>query len=146
MNAYSSDNLYAVDTNSGTGTQTTCASTRKDRHIYYSFNINLPPSAIINGLEVRLEAKAENTNGSPHFCVQVSWDGGLTWTSAKISNNLTTNDALYTLGSANDTWGHAWTSGQLSNSSFRIQLVSIASNTTRDFSLDCVAVNVFYQP
>jgi hypothetical protein len=145
-NAYQSDNLYALDTNSGTNTQTTCTSMGKDRHIYSDFNINLPPAAAIHGLVVRLEAKADNTAGSPRFCIQVSWDSGVTWSLAKTSANLTRNDALYTLGDASDNWGHAWTTGQLANSSFRLRLVSVASNTSRDFSLDWVSVNVYYQP
>jgi hypothetical protein len=145
-NAYLSDNLYAVDNNSGTGTQTNCASNRKDRHIYYNFNLNIPTSAVIRGLEVRLEAKADSTSGSPRFCVQVSWDGGVSWTAAKTSANLTTSDALYTLGGATDTWGRSWTAGQFGNANFRVRLVSVASSTARDFSLDWVAVNVYYQP
>jgi hypothetical protein len=145
-NAYLSDNLYAVDNNSGTGTQTSCASIRKDRHIYYNFNLNIPTSAVIRGLEVRLEAKADSTSGSPRFCVQVSWDGGASWTAAKTSANLTTSDALYTLGGPTDTWGRSWTAGQFANTSFRVRLVSVASSTARDFSLDWVAVNVYYQP
>jgi subtilisin family serine protease len=145
-NAYLSDNLYAVDNNSGTGTQTSCTSNRKDRHIYYNFNLNIPTSATISGLEVRLEAKADSTSGSPRFCVQVSWDGGVSWTAAKTSANLTTSDALYTLGGPTDTWGRSWTAGQFANTSFRVRLVSVASSTARDFSLDWVAVNVYYQP
>jgi hypothetical protein len=145
-NAYSSDNLYAVDNNSGTSTQTSCTSTRKDRHIFYNFNLNVPTSAIIRGLEVRLEAKADSTTGTPRFCIDVSWDGGVTWTSAKTSAALTTSDAVYILGSSTDTWGRTWTAGQFANTSFRVRLVSVAKSTDRDFSLDWVGVNVYYQP
>ncbi len=145
-NAYADDTSYAVDTNSGTGTSTSCTSTAKDRHIYYNYNISLPSGATINGIEVRLDAYADRTAGSPKICVQLSWDGGVTWTAAKTTATLSTSQATYTLGTSTDAWGRAWTAAQLGNSNFRVRLVNIASNTSRDFYLDYAAVRVTYQP
>ena len=101
---------------------------------------------MIKGIQVRLDARADATSGSPKICVQLSWDGGTTWTTAKSTTTLSTTEATYTLGSTSDTWGRTWTSGNFSNANFRIRVIDVASNTSRDFFLDYVAVNVTYQP
>ena len=101
---------------------------------------------MIQGIQVRLDARADATGGSPKVCVQLSWDGGTTWTRAKSTTTLSTTEATYTLGSISDTWGRTWTSGNFSNTNFRIRVIDVASNTSRDFFLDYVAVNVAYQP
>ncbi|NTU86245.1 MAG: DUF4082 domain-containing protein, partial [Chloroflexales bacterium] len=78
-------------------------------------------------------------------CVQLSWDGGTTWTTAKTSANLTTTEASYILGGTADTWGRTWSDANFSNTNFRVRIIPIASNTSRDFSLDWAAVQVNYQ-
>jgi hypothetical protein len=105
----------------------------------------VPGGATINGIEVRLDARADSTAGSPRICVQLSWDGGASWTSALQTGTLTTSEATYTLGGAANTWGRAWGSADLSNANFRVRVINVASNTSRDFSLDWVAVRVTYQ-
>ncbi|MBI3361028.1 MAG: hypothetical protein HY023_07950 [Chloroflexi bacterium] len=93
---------------------------------------------------MRLDAKADSTSGAPKMCVQLSWDGGATWTTAKSTATLTTGEVTYTLGTTTDTWGRAWSAGEFAN--FRVRVIDVASSTARDFSLDWVAVRVTYQP
>jgi hypothetical protein len=143
-NAHANDGVFAVDNNSGTGTQTSCTSNRKDKHIYRDYNFGFSASAI-NGIEVRLDAKVDSTSNAPKLCVQLSWDGGTTWTTAKSTPTLTTSEATYILGGNSDTWGRTWTSANFSNANFRVRVISVASSTARDFSLDWIAVNVHYQ-
>lgn len=145
-NAYASDGLFAVDTNSGTGTSTSCTSSGKDKHLFYNYGLSIPTGATIKGIEVRLDAKVDSTSGSPKLCVQLSWDGGASWTAAKSTARLTTSGATYMLGSATDTWGRSWTVGNVTDANFRVRLISVASSTSRDFSLDWIAVQVTYQP
>jgi hypothetical protein len=145
-NAYANDSLVATDTNSGTNTNTSCTDNGKDKHRYYNYNFNIPATAVIQGIQVRLDARADATSGSPKICVQLSWNGGTTWTTAKSTTNLGTTEATYTLGNISDTWGRTWTPGNFSNANFRIRVIDVASNTSRDFFLDYVAVNVMYQP
>jgi hypothetical protein len=145
-NAYINDSSVATDTNSGTNNNTSCTNNGKDKHRYYNYNFNIPATAVIQGIQVRLDARADATGGSPKVCVQLSWDGGTTWTRAKSTTTLSTTEATYTLGSISDTWGRTWTSGNFSNTNFRIRVIDVASNTSRDFFLDYVAVNVAYQP
>ena len=144
-NAYANDGLFALDNNSGTNTNTSCTNTGKDKHLFYNFSVNLPGTAVVQGIEVRLDGKADSTTGSPKFCVQLSWNGGTTWTAVKSTATLSTAELTYILGSATDTWGRTWAVGNFSNTNLRVRVIDIASATARDFSLDWVAVRVTYR-
>jgi hypothetical protein len=50
------------------------------------------------------------------------------------------------LGGAADIWGRAWASGDFSNTNFRVRITDVASSTSRDFSLDWIALQVSYTP
>jgi hypothetical protein len=145
-NAYVNDSSVAIDTDSGTNSNTSCTNNGKDKHRYYNYNFNLPATAVIQGIQVRLDARSDSTSGSPKLCVQLSWDGGTTWTTAMSTPLLGTTEATYTLGSISDTWGRTWTPANFNNASFRLRVINIASNSSRDFFLDYAAVNVTYQP
>ncbi len=145
-NAYAADGLFAVDTNSGNGTSTSCTSNAKDKHIFYNYNFNLSGTAVVKGIEVKLTGKADSTSGAPKFCIQLSYNGGTTWTTAKSTTTLSTTNTAFTLGTSSDTWGRAWAPGEFSNGSFRVRIIDVSSNTSRDFSLDAIAVQVTYQP
>jgi hypothetical protein len=142
-NAYANDGVFALDNNSGTNSNTSCTNAGKDKHVFYTFNLAIP-GTMIDGMEVRLDAKADATVGSPKLCLQLSWDGGVTWTSAKSTPTLTTREATYVLGSGVDKWGRSWTTSNLSNANFRLRVIDVAGNTSRDFSLDWVALRVTY--
>jgi hypothetical protein len=144
-NAFANDGLFAVDT-SGTNNNTSCTSNRKDRHIFYNYGLSIPGGATITGIEVRLDGRADSTAGAPKFCVQVSWNSGTSWTTAKSTSTLTTNEATYLLGGAADTWGRTWASGNFSDANLRVRITDVASSTSRDFSLDWIAVQVSYTP
>jgi len=143
--AYGNDTNYAVDTDSGTNTNTGCGDTGKDRHIYYNYGISVPGTNTVTGIEVRLDARVDSTSSTTRrMCVQLSWDGGATWTTAKQTSNLGTSQATYTLGANGDTWGRTWTLSELSNASFRLQITNVANSTARDFSLEWAAVKVYH--
>ncbi|MCB8974029.1 MAG: hypothetical protein H6654_10765 [Ardenticatenaceae bacterium] len=145
-NAYANDSVVATDLNSGKNNSTSCTNSGKDRHLFYNFNFNIPSAAVIQGIQVRLDARVDDTNGAPNICVELSWDGGATWTVAKTTPTLSSTETTYILGDSLDTWSRAWSSGNLSNANFRIRVTDVASNTRRDFFLDYLAVNVTYQP
>jgi len=148
-NAHADGGGVAQDVNSGTNNSGSCTQNSKDKHLFYDFNISLPGSAVVKGIEVRLDALADSTSSSPQICVQVSWNGGTTWTTAKQTTTLTTSEATYILGGPADTWGRTWTLANLTNTNFRIRVIDVASSanaTSRDFSLDWLAVRVTYQP
>ncbi|MGE0883925.1 MAG: M14 family metallopeptidase [Blastocatellales bacterium] len=145
-NAGADDNLYAVDNNSGTNTSTSCTATTKDKHRFQNYGISIPGSAVIQGIELRLNSKVDSTSGSPRFCVELSWNGGTTWTATKSTATLATAETTYILGGVVDTWGRTWSASDFNDANFRVRLTSVASNTSRDFSLDWVAVRVRYVP
>ena len=145
-NAYADDASAATDTNSGTNKNTSCTNNGKDRHSYTNFSFNIPTTAVIQGIQVRLDARADATGGAPKLCVQLSWDGGVSWTTTKSTTTLGTTEATFTLGGLAELWGRAWNPGDFSNANFRVRVIDVASNTSRDFFLDYVAVNVAYQP
>jgi hypothetical protein len=144
-NAYADDGLFAVDNNSGASSSTSCTAAGKDKHRFYNYNITIPGGMAIRGIEVRLDARADSGSSSPKICVQMSWDGGTSWTSAKSTPNLTTAEATYILGGPADTWGRAWTASQLGNTTYRLRVIDVSSSAARDFSLDWVAVRVTFQ-
>lgn len=143
-NGYANDGLYAVDTNSGNGTSTSCTNAKKDKHLYYNYNLNVPAGAAIDGIEIRLDGKVDSASNAPKFCVQLSWDGGTSWTTALSTSTLSTTELTYLLGGSANTWGRTWSSTDFSNTNFRVRIIMVASSTARDFSLDWVAVNVYY--
>ena len=144
-NAYVTDGLLAVDTNSGTNTNTSCTNAGKDKHNYFNYNFIVPSGVAIRGIEVRLAARADSAANSPSMCAQLSWNGGTSWTTALSTTTLSTATTTYILGGATNTWGRTWTVGDFSNASFRVRIIDVASSTARDFSLDGVAVQVTYQ-
>jgi hypothetical protein len=145
-NAFTNDGAFATDLNSGTNNNQSCTNTGKDKHHFYNFNFSLPSTAVIQGIQVRLDALADSNKNNPRICVELSWDGGATWTTAKQTPNLSTTEAIYTLGSASDNWGRSWTVGNFSNTSFRVRVTNVAGNGSRDFFLEYLAVNVTYLP
>jgi len=140
--AFANDGKYAVDTNSGTGPGTDCTDVQKDRHRFYGYSLALPTGAAVKGIEVQVRAKVDNVANSPQLCVQLSSDGGTTWTT-KTTASLTRNAATYTVGGTADTWGRSWVATDL-GSGFRVRIVDVATSTARDFSLDVVSVRVTY--
>jgi hypothetical protein len=142
--AFGDDGLFASDSNSGTATSPDCAGPGKDRHQFYDYSFPIPAGSTITGIEVRLDARADSATGQPKLCIQLSWDGGSSWTEVQATTALGTAEASYFLGGSADSWGHAWNDGELSNATFRLRLTNVARDLSRDFFLDWVAVNVHY--
>ena len=82
-NAHADDAANAVDTNGGTANSTSCTSTARDRHRFFNYGLVVPGGTSVVGIEVRLDARVDATGGAPRMCVQLSWDGGVTWTAAR---------------------------------------------------------------
>ena len=148
-NAYTDGGGVAQDLNSGTNNNASCTANSKDKHLFANYNINLPGSVTITGVEVRLDGFVDAVGANaPSFCVQLSWNGGTTWTAAKQTPTLTTGEVTYLLGGAADTWGRAWTANALSNNNFRVRIIPVAAGANapkRDFSLDWIAMRVNYR-
>jgi hypothetical protein len=142
-NSYGDDAAFAADMNSGTSTGTSCTDSGKDRHRFYDFGFAVPAGSSIAGIELRLDARADSTSGTPRMCVQLSWNGGVSWTAAKTTSTLGTSMNTFTLGGAADTWGRAWTAADLSDPNFRVRVIDVASSTARDFFLEWISVKPY---
>jgi hypothetical protein len=78
--------------------------------------------------------------------VQISNDGGATWSSAKSAAINTATGSYDTLGDNDDLWGLAWDAADFNGGDFRIRITNVDGSTTTDFSLDWLGVRVTYQP
>ena len=136
---------FAVDTNSGDSAGSSCIGQNKDSHRYFNFGIVVPSTAfLIAGIEVRLDAMADSTVGSPLMCVELSWNGGVTWTQLQQTPTLTTSEVTYILGGIGDTWGRVWTGADFLNGNIQVRITNASAALTTDFYLDWVAVKVNY--
>jgi hypothetical protein len=133
----------ATDATSGSARSTSCTATTRDSEVA-TF---APPSisGTTLGIRVQVTGRASSAQNGPRFCVQLSWNGGASWTAGKTTGNLTTALTTYTLGTSADTWGRAWTAAELGAVNFRVRIVDLASSINRTFYLDAVGVSVTYQ-
>jgi hypothetical protein len=145
--ACADDASFAQDANSGTGPGLGCTSVQKDRHAFWGYGLGVPLSATsIDGIEVRLDALVTPAAAPNRLCVELSWNGGTSWTTPKQVNFASSTETTYWFGSATDTWGRTWLPAQLADPQFRVRVTDASDATTKTFSLDYVAVQVTYTP
>ena len=137
------DGNVATDASSGTGASQSCTATTRDSEVAGSFSMGSLGSTIL-GIQVQIRGRANSTSQSPKFCVQVSNDGGASWSTGKVTASLKTSLTTYTLGTTADLWGKTWSSATLS-SNLRVRIVDLANQTNKTFTLDGVSVAVTYQ-
>jgi hypothetical protein len=138
---------YAIDDRSGTDSVNDCSDPGKDRHRFWGYGFGLPGSVTsIDGITVTAIAGQSNNGGIASLCLQLSWDGGTTWSSPAQVLLSGTALATYTVGSSTDTWGHAWTPAQLTGTAFRIRVTDVATTPNKSFYLDSLGVTVTYTP
>ncbi len=145
-NVYTNNNAYAS------------ASANNAAHQWgnFGFDGTIPSSsATVDGIRVRLSDLYLTGSGTSTNCqlmVDLSWNGGATWSSAQLTSALnTTSSADYVVGAAADTtaWGaHSWTRSDVLNANFRVRLTwlegTAACSTSRAVSLDHLQVEVDY--
>ncbi len=118
----------------------------------------IPPKAVIEGIEVRYRALITGAGGATATCrlqTHLSWDGGGTWTTAAVNQDLTTTEVEYTIGSPLnlDDWPRpptdaTWTFSSFTNSNFRLRLTwtKPSCGAGRTASVDTLAIRVTYHP
>lgn len=116
-----------------------------DRQVFSGYGLGgaVPAGATITGIEARLDWWLDRTRGANALDVELSWDGGATWTAAKRDTVESTRERTGVLGGANDTWGRAWTSAEIAD--LRVRVTSQSDIATRDFFLDWIPVTVHYR-
>ena len=116
-----------------------------DRHKFSGFNFNVPAGSTITGIQVRLDWWLNSINGTNNIEVELSWDGGMNWTTIKTASNesVSVNNSTV-LGHPGDTWGRTWTTDELNDTNFVIRIRTNSSVSSRDFFLDWIPVTVNY--
>jgi uncharacterized repeat protein (TIGR01451 family) len=112
---------------------------------YCGYGFSIPSDATIDGIVVELEdAHYINALGSDTgaIAVELSWDGGTTWTSTGISQGLSSSEQDYNLGGSSNLWGHAWTVSEI-NSNLCVRLTAPNTNN-REVELDWLPVTVYF--
>jgi hypothetical protein len=146
-NACADDTLTATDANTGTNFNTTCANTGKDRHRFWDFNLGIPTTVTsIDGIQVRVDSGMNNNGGTNNLCVDLSWNGGATWTAAKSYDMAVSTISTYNLGGATDTWGRTWTGANFSNANFQVRITDASSQPNKNYLLEYLAIQVTYKP
>ena len=136
--------LFATDVNSGKrGGGASCTGGGEDKEIASGYSLS-GVSGNVLGIQVQLTGLVSSTSGSPRYCVQLSSDGGSTWTAAKQTAVIATSTTTFVLGDSADTWGRSWTPANF-GSTFRVRITDMASSNSLTFSLDSVGVSVTYQ-
>jgi len=148
-NACASGGGVATDANTGTNARSgSCTNTANDRHVWWGFSLGLPGSVTsINGITVRADAGMSNNGGTSNLCVELSWDGGGSWTAAKSLTMTSSGTTTYEFGGTADKWGHTpWTLAQLGTSTFRVRITDATDQNNKDYTLDWLRVSVAYTP
>jgi hypothetical protein len=114
-------------------------------HRYYNYGITIPATCDFAGIEVRSDYWLKNSGGTTTFAVDLSWDGGTTWTPVKTDSSEPQSETTKVLGSPTDTWGHAWSAADLANGNFRLRITMTLGNGGQEVYLDWVAVKVYFQ-
>ena len=117
-----------------------------DRHLYYDYGFSILSDANIEGIEVRLDWWLDSVDGTNSMNVDLSWDGGSSWTSAATDNVGSTTELTASLGGPTDKWGHSWIPSEFSNANFRARVTCNSDDPNRDFYLDWIPVIVYYAP
>ena len=120
-----------------------------DRHRFYNYGFSILADCAILGIEVRLDWWLDSTNATSSMSVELSWDGGTSWTAAKTDTVESTTEHTTVLGGSGDTWDRTWDVSEFSDVNFRLRVTSNASgggSQNRDFFLDWVPVSVHYAP
>ena len=116
-----------------------------DRHRFYDYGISLKSSCDISGIEERLDWWLSALGGGNSIDVELSWDGGTSWTAAKTDAVESTSERSAILGGSSDTWGRTWSVAELSDSNFRARATTNGSGGLT-YYLDWATVKVYYAP
>ena len=116
-----------------------------DRHRFYDYGISLKSSCDISGIGGRLDWWLSALGGGNSIDVELSWDGGTSWTAAKTDAVESTSERSAILGGSSDTWGRTWSVAELSDSNFRARAKTNGSGGLT-YYLDWAPVKVYYAP
>lgn len=128
--AYISDDNYATINNG-------------DRQDFFAFNVSIPGSATINGIEVRMEAMADVGETAQFGCFVYNSSGdGSGW---QLFNYITT-ETYESVGGSSDLWGNSWSPSDFTNDGgdFRVLFFLEDPGDGDYIYIDNVQVKIYY--
>lgn len=150
------DGNYMWSDATGSGNGSGCFNTDKDVH-FFDFNMTgVPDNATIVGIKVHTNMWVNATSASPGVCASImeigeygnsstySDEGSPSMNSGSIP--LTTDQNTYqTFGGDDNLWGKTLSPSDIKGSNrLRVYLSMQSSNATRDFYIDHIYVEVYY--
>jgi len=118
-------------------------STNNQREDWYNFGFSIPSGAVIDGITVVFEANSSSGATGTGADIDLSWDGGTSFTSTQGFTTTISTDQNFTMGGSSDTWGRTWSATDFSNSNFRLRATKTGteSQSTR---VDYISITVYY--
>ncbi len=138
--AESSNNVYASASVDGTVT---------DPLQCTNYGFDIPATATIVGIEVRVERKASNTNngGSRDNSLNLVKAGTAVGANRATGTTYTTTDTVETHGSPTDLWGTTWTPADINNANFGAVFTATkpsAAGGAHTVTVDQIQITVYY--
>jgi signal peptidase I len=139
---------FASDANSGTNTSLSCSDTGKDAHVFHGYDLSAvstgePLLTNVRGIEVYVDGRKHLIEGTTLWCVQLSQDGGTTWSAPKFSRIEPTTKLQLQFGTETDLWGMTdWAPSSFGTANFRVKVVNVNDRSDQTFDMDAVSVKV----
>jgi hypothetical protein len=98
---------------------------------------------------VRLDWWLDSTINNSRMRVQLSWNGGATWTAQLDDTVQTTVEHTGILGGPTTNWGRVWSTADFANANFIVHIRAQSAgngHANRDFFLDWAPIRVHYAP
>lgn len=105
----------------------------------------------IDGIEVEIRGRDDFDGAGAFTQIDLSWDGGTTWTTQQRNPTGTTDYAStatdYITGGASDTWGRTWSRSEFSDANFVVRLEADTDDGfAADTDVEFIEVRVTYTP
>ena len=124
-----------------------------DVHTWYNFTTGITSdNEPIKGILVRMKLREllSNETSQLRARVEVSWDGGTSWSLARHTpymNSPTPTYRWFEVGGPKTLWEHSdWTATQLDTTNFRVRLTVVGLDTlgTNELKLDHLKVKIYH--
>ena len=140
-NAEGSDNVYT-----DFGNLTTGANSYTDYVHINKFGLDVPPTAIITGIEVTVERSDPDQNTADYSVKIIKYDI-ITGDERSTGATYTSFDSDEIFGNAGDLWGEFWTPDMINDNGFGIAIAAQrinGSTGTTNGRIDNVSITVYY--
>lgn len=144
-NALTSNNLYAINDFGGSSSPSTNV---KTHYLYvYKFQMGLPTTAIIEGLEAIVHRKGTGTVKDYYVGLIYEEDGDLTITTPgqQLPGDWPNTEAPATYGASDDLWNKTWTVAEVNADNFGFAISAEGDPTTLEAAqVDYIEMKVYY--